>query len=113
MTSLIGAALDAPLMSVLARWPDRVHAVEMKQVVEGWDRGTFTTVCGISGTRLIGVTVIEPEGSATIAACWPPRVRGDGAMPSHRERCRECFEKTGRMRPRTEYRARETADAAR
>lgn len=100
MTTLIGAALDAPLMAVLRRWPNRLHAVDMEHVVKGWDRGSYLSACGLQGVRLVGVDVDE----VTVVAPWPPRLRG---LPAGRVRCRDCWEVTGRMRPRTEWKPKE------
>jgi hypothetical protein len=97
MVTLIGAALDAPLMAVRQRWPNSLHAVDLKHVIEGWERGTFHSVCGLKGLRLVPATV----DGFRIAAAWPPRLRG---LPDHLERCRTCWIESGRMRPRVDYR---------
>ena len=96
MTSLLGAALDAPLIGIRKRWPATIHAIEMGQVVDGWERGTFTSACGVSGLRLEGVNMEQQ----TIAVRFPPRLQG---MPSDRDRCRPCWVATGRKRPRVEW----------
>lgn len=95
--SLLGLMFDAPLVGLLKRWPDTLHAVEMKAVIDGaLGRGTFRSACGRRGLRLLGQDL---DGSY-LAARWPPRLRG---MPKKIERCRECWLETGRMRPRTEW----------
>lgn len=94
---LIGMALDAPLIAVSKRWPNRLHAVTLDGVVAGASRGTFESACGVRRLRLYGIAV----GDRTVAALWPPRVKG---MPDGRTRCQECWELTGRKRPRTEWR---------
>lgn len=96
---LLDLMFGAPLMAVLKRWPNCVHAVEMGAIVEGFERGTFKTVCGRPGARLVA----SNSGDRLVAALWPPRVRGAGAMPAHRTRCQTCHEQTGRMRPRTDW----------
>lgn len=95
---LLTAALTAPLMGALRRWPKRLHAVNIDQVVQGWERGTFHSVCGLRGLKLVG-TEIEQE---TYAAPWPPRLKG---LPSGYVRCQDCYISTGKMRPRTEFRS--------
>ena len=94
--SLIGLMLDAPLLGVLRRWPDRLHAVDMQAIAEGWDRGTFHAACGARSLRLVGARWNDER----VAALWPPRIR---SLPPHRVRCRTCWEATGRMRPRVDW----------
>lgn len=101
--NLVGVMLDAPIMGVLVRWPHRLHAVDMEAVCDGWDRGTFRSVCGFRGLKLVGADT-EPD---PIAAPWPPRLRG---LPDGYERCRTCWEGTGKMRPRIQWRRRATDD---
>jgi hypothetical protein len=91
--SLLGAAMDAPLIAFSRRWPDTLHAVTMEQVVKGWKQGTFVSACGRSGLRLMAL-----NREQQMAALWPPAVRG---LAPDLIRCRECWEWTGRMRPRT------------
>jgi hypothetical protein len=98
--NLFGAALDAPLMAVRKRWPNTIHAIDLQHVVGGWDRGTFWSACGLRGLRLVGTHYDE----ALIAAPWPPRLRG---LPEDTERCRECWELTGKRRPRSTYTSKE------
>lgn len=96
---LFGLAFGAPLIGVLKRWPHRMHAVDMDGVIKGsLGRGTFEAACGLGGLRLWGYTAND----RTFATPWPPRIKG---MPDGFERCRECWEATGRMRPRAEWRA--------
>ncbi len=89
--SLLSAALDAPLLAVLKRWPNTTHAITMESVIDGWDRGTFTSACGMKTLRLVG------NGNGA-AVCWPPRIKG---CPM--ERCRECWVATGKKRPRSHW----------
>lgn len=100
--SLIGAMLDAPLMAVSARWPKTIHAVDMEQVIKGWERQTYKSACGKSGLRFVGVDTEDGE----FIALWPPRLKG---LPPSTERCQDCFIATGRMRPRTAWNKREDA----
>ena len=87
---------NAPLIGVRKRWPNVLHAVEMEGLpIKTWPKGKAVSVCGITGLRLLG----REDGSATL---WPPRVKG---MPDGVTRCRDCHEATGRLRPRSEYRA--------
>lgn len=95
---LIAAAFDAPLMAVLRRWPNRLHAIEMEEVIGGWDRFSFQSACGLRGLRIVGY---EREGQM-LAVPWPPRLAG---MPAGRIRCFACWSATGRMRPRSEWKA--------
>lgn len=100
---VIGGNLQPPRplteadMDSLKRWPNRLHAVTLDGVVAGASRGTFESACGVRRLRLYGVVI----GDRTVAALWPPRVKG---MPDGRTRCQECWELTGRKRPRTEWR---------
>lgn len=100
--NLIGVALDAPVMGVSKRWPNTVHAVEMGEVIAGWDRGTFVSACGKRGLRFWGH---EVQGTL-VAAPFPPRVKG---MPEDLTRCRECWVATGKKAPRTQWVPKETA----
>ena len=84
--SLLTCAFNAPLIAISLRWPKTLHAVEMKQVIHGWQRRTFESVCGRKGLRLLGDN-----------ALWPPGLKGlDPCV-----RCRACWEATGKKRPRT------------
>lgn len=96
---LFGLAFDAPLIGVLQRWSNRLHAITMEAVIDDGlsRRHTFTSACGISKLRLLGRTI---EGTQ-IAALWPPSTRD---MPEDLSRCVECHELTGRKRPRTKWR---------
>ena len=93
---LISACFAAPLMAVRRRWPDVLHAVDMEHVIDGWERGSYVSACGLNGLRLVGMNA----GGETVAACWPPRLKG---MPERMERCRTCWLETGRMRPRVDF----------
>jgi hypothetical protein len=98
---LIAVMFDAPVIGVLRRWPNRVHAIEMEAVAAGWERGTFKSACGVTGLRFWGLEV----ENVLCAAPFPPRVKG---MPDGLVRCRECWVLTGKKRPRVEWRG-ETA----
>lgn len=89
-TPLLVVAMDAPIMAVLRRWPNTAHAVTMESIIEGWNRGTFTSACGLRSLRIVG-----PDG---YAARWPPRIRG---CPY--ERCYDCWVTTGKRLPRTRW----------
>lgn len=92
---LFGLAFDAPLIGVRKRWPKTLHAVEMEAVMDGaLGPGTFVSACGAKGLRLLSHII---EGNQ-LAALWPPAVKN---LPG--ERCRECWERTGRKRPRTKW----------
>jgi len=95
---LFGLAFDAPLVGVLVRWPNKLHAITLDGVVAGAFRGTFESACGMRGLRLSKAQA----GDQRIAAPWPPRLKG---MPSDMERCRICWIETGRRRPRCEWKA--------
>ena len=95
MSNLLGCAFDAPLIAISLRWPKTLHAVTMEQVIHGWKRGTFKSACGRKGLRLLGIGSEEK-----VAARWPPGLKGLAPYV----RCRDCWEATGKKRPRT-YRA--------
>jgi hypothetical protein len=96
---LFGLAFDAPLIGVLQRWPNTIHAVDMESVIDGvMGSGTFTSACGVRRLRL--------WGSNGVAALWPPRLKG---MPAQFSRCRDCWVATGRMRPRVNWKPAEDA----
>lgn len=97
MSTLIGATFNAPLMAILKRWPHTLHAVDMEHVVNGWERGTFQSICGLRGLRVVGT---EVEG-VSIAVPWPPALK---SLPPGTERCRDCWVESGRMRPRVRWR---------
>lgn len=100
---LFGLALDAPLMGVLKRWPDKLHAITQKAVIHGslYGRGKYESACGLKGLRLVGGAA---EGEV-IAAPWPPRLKG---LPKEKTRCQDCYEATGRLRPRCNWASRST-----
>ena len=94
---MLGMAFDAPLIGLLKRWPNKLHAVPMESVIDASLSGrAYESACGMRGLRLLGK---EVDGQQ-IAARWPPRLRG---LPDDLERCRECWDATGKMRPRTEW----------
>jgi hypothetical protein len=94
---LFGLLLDAPLMGVLQRWPNTLHAVTKNAVAESAFRGSmYESACGKRGLRLVDVG----DG---MAAVWPPSTRG---LPEHLTRCEACWEATGRKRPRIRFRVR-------
>lgn len=103
---LIAAALNAPLIGVLPRWRHRLHAVTMEGVVDGWEKGSFVSACGIKGMKFFPATFEEnPEGDR-LAAPWPPRIKG---LPEGFIRCRTCWVATGKKPPRCHYKPRETS----
>ena len=87
--TMIEAAMAAPLCGVSVRWPKVLHAVEMREFMR--PGRTVTAPCGASRLRL-AVT----EAGAPMP--WPPAVAG---LAPHHVRCRECWVKTGRKRPRS------------
>lgn len=96
---LISLMLTAPLVGLRKRWPNVLHAVEMEGFpVKTWPNGTARSACGLTGLRLLWSSGPTP---------WPPRVRG---LPEGFTRCAECHEATGRKRPRSEFKPRQTAD---
>ena len=71
-----------------------LHAVTLEELAAGFDgRRTFTAACGADGLRLVSV---EMKGYRPLP--WPPRVVGLGTLT----RCRDCWVKTGKKRPRSE-----------
>ena len=93
MTSLIELMLSAPLTAVTSDDPSVLHAATMEGLpVETWPHGLAEAACGQERVRLLMV------GSVLVP--WPPRV---SSLPSGRSRCRECHERTGRKRPRSEF----------
>lgn len=93
---LFQAMLAAPIVGLSPRWPRVYHAVESKEIASAWPNGTVTAVCGAKRLRLLasGPLVVE----------WPIGVKG---LPEGRERCRACWEATGKKRPRSRFIKRE------
>lgn len=95
--SLIAACFNAPLIGVdeetLNSLPVVLHAIEMKQVVAGWERGWVESACGVSPLKLFA--------AGAVMGLWPPRVRG--LSPNGKVRCRDCQKATGSKRPRCEF----------
>jgi len=89
--SMVEAAFSAPLCGISIRWPKVLHAVEMREIVKAWPDGTVVAACGVKGLRLLDV-------GGRLPLLWPPAVKG--LAPLH-VRCRECWVKTGRKRPRS------------
>lgn len=85
---LLDAMLAAPLIGVSARWPTVLHAVDAREIVRTWKQRTVAAVCGRRHLRLLD------SGGGVVP--WPPAVRGLAPLV----RCRECWERTGRRRPR-------------
>ena len=92
--SLFGMMLDAPLMAASQRWPTVIHAVDVDGLAvaasPSFKRTTVDAVCGRPQVKLL----IAEDGTV---ALWPPRIKG----LAPRVRCRDCWELTGRKRPRT------------
>jgi hypothetical protein len=84
---LIEAALNAPLIAINPRWKNVMHAAEMETIIDAWPNGTVTSVCGKPRLRLLAGPGL-----------WPPRVKG-----SPMARCRDCWEATGKKRPRSTW----------
>lgn len=92
---LISLMLFAPLCAIVpGRKKKVIHAATMEGISEKYRqsekrRPSVVTACGL---RVKIVTF----GDGAVAL-WPPRVRG---LPDVAPRCKECYEKTGRPRPR-------------
>lgn len=97
-SNLLGAGLDAPLIGVNPRWPKVWHAIEMGEVIRSWPDKTAEGACGKKFLRPLAVR--DPDGFV-LAGLWPPHKRQVEAR-GH-ERCAECFELTGKMRPRSKF----------
>lgn len=93
-------ALLAPVIGVSKRWPRLLHAIEMDEAVT-WSlhNRTATAACGASRLRVMG----DEDGRVVP---WPPAAK---PMPTGMERCRECWNLTGRKRPRARWGKREVA----
>lgn len=89
---LIVAALCAPLTGVSLRRPNLLHAVTMEGVIKAWPDHCAVAACGTRNIRLLLVGRLAVE--------WPPKIR---SLPDRVERCRACWEATGRMRPRSQF----------
>ena len=90
---LLGILLDAPLIATSARWPRELHAVDIPELLDRYAKGlTVTAACGATGLRVVG-----QDGYAVL---WPPRVKGLAS----KVRCGDCWERTGRKRPRATFR---------
>ena len=86
--SLLEAMLGAPLIGISVRHPKVLHAVEMEEVCRTWfDGGTVIGACGRQRLRIMA--------QDDLLLPWPPALKG-----LDRVRCRECWEETGKMRPR-------------
>lgn len=100
---LLDVLFAAPIIAVSKRWPRVVHAVEVEALVEGWNRGTFVSACGVSGLRLMGAAL---DDGSDFVGLFPPRLKG---MPDEMSRCRTCWEATGRKRPRCSWTRRDAS----
>lgn len=101
--TLLDLAFNAPLVGIRKRWPNVLHAVDMKGLpVKTWPNGTATSVCGLRGLRVLSSPGVDGND---LLVLWPPRVAGLAPMT----RCPECHEATGRKRPRSTFRRREAA----
>jgi hypothetical protein len=89
--TMFQAMFAAPLIAASKRHPRTLHAVTMKEVICAWGRGEATSVCGEKGLNLLA------NEDKSLLLEWPPAIRG--LAPS--VRCQECWEQTGKMRPRT------------
>ena len=99
---LLAVLLDAPISGASRRYPRVIHAIDGAQIVNAWPDRTVAAVCGAKRLRLL----VKDE----MALPWPPALKGlDLLEGGGRERCRECWVETGKMRPR--WRVRETVDS--
>lgn len=94
-TSPIALCLNAPLIGMSRRWPRVLHAIPLEGISIRGDKG-HVSACGKTGLRFIKLG----DAPEPTAAPWPPPARGFDAH----ERCRDCWESTGRMRPRVAIR---------
>lgn len=91
---LIALMFGAPWIGVRKRWPSVLHAVTYEGLpIHTWPDGLATSACGLTGLRILA------SGENPVA--WPPRVAG--LAESSKERCRACWEATGRKRPRSTF----------
>lgn len=90
--TLIELMLNAPLIGIQKRWPNKLHAVEMDGLpVKTWPKGLGRSVCGRPGVRVVA------RGETLLL--WPPYVEGLGQMI----RCSDCYTACKKKKPRTRY----------
>lgn len=100
-SSPLALLLNAPLCGIHpnARAHKVIHAIEHGQVPIM--RATGTAACGRQGVKVMGVS--HPDGKGTddvLSMPWPTQKRG---LPERYERCDECWNLTGRKRPRITF----------
>lgn len=95
--NLMTLSVWVPVVGVRKRWPNVLHAVTFDGLpVKTWPRGQATAACGVRNVR---VWSLDDEGCLPVP--WPPSTRG---MPRGYTRCKECWDATGRKRPRSQWR---------
>ena len=95
---MLAMLFNAPLVGVRKRWQRVLHAVEMQGIPFDPD-GTATSVCGVTGLRILAAD----ENQIVL---WPPYV--EGLAPRH-ERCKACFDGCKKKRPRSRFAPRKVA----
>lgn len=80
----------APVIGILKRWPNTLHAVDLDGLTMDPD-GTAKSVCGLKGLRVVV--------SGTTIGLWPPAVKGLAPQV----RCRACFDICKKKRPRSRF----------
>lgn len=103
MTMLIEAVLAAPLVGFTKRQPLVLHAVEMTEIIRAWPQPGIrarlaTASCGTTQMHLLASQVTGEQGTHPVP--WPPRAR---KLPVGYTRCVNCYEATGRPRPRSTW----------
>lgn len=101
---LLDGMLNAPLAGIVTRQrrcPRVLHAITMEGVCKGFHEDAaapFVAACGASGLKLYPIRYAALERA--YALLWPPEVK---SLPSTLVRCKECFQATGRKRPRSVF----------
>jgi len=92
--SWLAAIIDSPLTGVQRRWPKTMHAITAEDMrLRDWHKArTLRSACGRR------VAFIAMNGDVVL---WPVQHR----LPGDLTRCRECWELTGKKRPRSHIEA--------